>query len=86
MTQLPFTHQVVWLGKPEAEATWKQASNLPASLVRDYEIGITYDVQVESFTSGGETFETLFSKASGGEDTPSSPKRAKIDIATSTSR
>ena len=73
------------MGKSEAECTWEQATNLPATLVKDYENGISYDVEVESFTSGGETFQTLFSKPSGCELTAPSSKHTKVTTTTSTS-
>lgn len=76
---------MVWLGKPEAECTWERDSNLPAALVKDYENGVAYDVEVESFTSGGETFQTLFSKPGSSELTTPSSKRAKVNTSTSTS-
>ena len=75
---------MVWLGKPETDFIWKEASTLPAALVKDYEDGVAYDVAVESFTSGGETFQTIFPKPSGGELTAPSSKRTKVNTITST--
>ena len=77
--------QVVWLGRPEAESTWEQASNLPVKVVTDYEKGIEYGVEAESFTSGGETFRTLFSKPSRDDLAVPSPKCTKVNTITSTS-
>ena len=77
---------MVWLGRPEAKFTWEHGSNLPVKVVNDYEKGIAYGVETQSFTSGGETFRTLFSKRSGDDlAVPSSPKRSKVNTITSTS-
>ncbi len=53
---------VVWLGLPDTASTWEQASNIPATLIQDFEKGIAHTVEVHSFTSGGETLLTLSTK------------------------
>ena len=65
----------MWLGTPVTCSTWEEASSLPPSIVADYENGITYNVQEQSFTSGGETFRTFSSGVV--EDTPDA-KRSKV--------
>lgn len=49
----------MWLGRSSTESTWEPVSSLPPQLVANYEAGILYEVQRESFTTGGQTVHTL---------------------------
>ena len=51
--------QVAWLGKPIAESTWEPESNLPPSLVAEFEAGILREVQKVTFSTGGQSVHTL---------------------------
>ena len=55
---IPLVMQVVWLGKPFADSTWKPQDILPCSLVADYEAGIMREIAKDTFTTGGQLVHT----------------------------
>ena len=72
--------QVVWLGRPITDSTWEPESNLPSTLVAEYEAGIVREVQKQTFTTGGQTVHTLSASA-----TQPSVKRPRTDVSEYTS-
>ena len=48
----------MWVSTSTVETTWEQESNVPSKLVEQYEHGIEDDIE-ESFSSGGQTIDTL---------------------------
>jgi len=53
--------QVVWLGDPLTKSTWESAADLPGALVKEYEDGLSREIQGDAYTSGGQTVCTLSS-------------------------
>ena len=49
--------QVIWFDCSDARSNWESASNLPASLIEDYETNSKGEI-CESSTSGGQTINT----------------------------
>ena len=39
--------QVLWLGRPEIQATWEPAKSLPEGLVREFEAGVEAEVTID---------------------------------------
>ena len=72
--------QVVWLGRPIGDCTWEPESNLPQSLVAEYEAGILREIQKDTFTTGGQTVHTLSASA-----TEQNVKRPRTNLSEYTS-
>ena len=71
---------MVWLGKPDTDSTWENASDLPSILISDYERGVKRDIGDNSFSSGGETFHTLSSCRVEDTMTPPPSKTRRITV------
>ena len=51
--------QVLWLGRPEIQATWKPAKSLPEGLVREFEAGVEAEVTIDKHAIYGHISGTL---------------------------
>ena len=69
--------QVLWLGHPECSATWEPASNLPHSLIRDYEAGIESEVSLEKASMYGYISNVLHVSRKQSQGSISEPKKWK---------
>ena len=67
--------QVLWLGHPECSATWEPASNLPHSLIRDYEAGIESEVSLEKASMYGYISNVLHVSRKQSQGSISEPKK-----------
>lgn len=51
--------QVLWLGRPEINATWEPAKSLPDGLVQEFEAGVLAEATVDKQAIFGHTSGTL---------------------------
>ena len=62
-----------------AESSWELASNLPPTLIYEFENGIHRNVHEQSYTSGGQTIYTLSSSRQDSCTAQPDPKKIRLD-------
>ena len=71
--------QVVWLGRPTTESSWKSAETLPQSLVDEFEAGVMQDIHRDTSKIGGQTVHTICTKRTQRNEVQPSAKKFKSD-------
>ena len=74
---------MAWIGKSLSECTWEKQSTLPATLIADYENGVTFNVKDSISESVGQAVHTLLPTISPPTSSAISPpdaKKTKVSI------
>lgn len=69
--------QVLWLGRPECNATWEPACSLPQKVVDDYETGVAREIELDTTSLYGHVCNTV--TMSGKTLERSEPKKKKTE-------
>ena len=69
----------MWLGHPECKATWEPASNLPPTLISDFEAGIESEVSVKKASMYGYNSSLLHMSQKQSISQEQDPKKRKTD-------